>query len=567
MMKKIGVFISVLIGVVYPPLILLLSSITSGRTNGKILLAPLQFFTTDTFLYLSVARNSVGKPFYTSDGLFPTNGFHPLWEFLLTKAFGIPDFTNNQAAQILLVFGLSIILVALGMSFFGLVIYGLTGNFALSLLASVPGFYYLIFSLVAHHYNSTWSFINGMESPLSILWFGLLLYLTFNKKILLGATYSGTIALAFLITLIIFTRLDDIFLLIPYLILIFLFSTLKKGVFGKLLILFAVPAVAVFIYLIYNYSYAGSLLPVSGILKQGNWLTLNSIYFLGSFIPVILIHFYDYWSEAAMRSLQMCVPALLAVLWLLYWIKNLRRGSWGAFFRDNYDKTVMGALCLYGVMKGTYNLLFVDLWGQGHWYYPFSIMVFNLMVASLAANSLKGNISGHKQLIFNVITLAFIILMANAFINNKVLSNYKAYNYDFWMQRSFITQKLKTIDPNIKIIEYDDGVISYFLDIPTMNGLGFTLDREGFEAQSSGRLLELAYSRGFKVIGVLNYLTLPPDVENDPDKLRDYLCRLPHIKLEDLNQWKFEILYKDPRSNAAFITFEPVLAGSANHQK
>jgi hypothetical protein len=566
-MKKIGVFFSVLIGVVYPPLILLLSSITSGRTNGKILLAPLKFFTTDTFLYLSVARNSVGKPFFTSDGLFPTNGFHPLWEFLLTKVFEISAITNDLAIQMLLVFGLSIILVAFGMGFFGLVIYGLTDNFALSLLAAVPGFYYLIFSLVTPHYNSTWSFINGMESPLSILWFGLLLYLTFEKKMLFRATYSGTLALAFLISLIIFTRLDDIFLLIPFLILIFLFSTSKRDAFGKLLVLFTVPSVAIFVYLIYNYSYAGSLLPVSGISKQGNWFIPNSIYLLVTFIPVILIHFYDYWSEAAMRSLQMCVPALLAVLWFLYWIKNIRRGNWETIIRENYDRTAMGALCMYVFMKGTYNLVFVDLWGQGPWYYPLSIMVFNLITASLVANSLKVYLSGHKLMILNVIALPLMILTSNAFINNRVLYNYNSLYYDFWMQRSFITQKLKTMDRNIKIIEFDDGVISYFLDIPTMNGLGFTLDREGFEAQSSGHLLGLAYSRGFRVIGVLNYLNLPPNIENYPDKLRDYLCRLPHIKLEDLNQWKFKILYKDPISNAAFISFEPVLAGSANDQK
>jgi len=42
------------------------------------ILAAFTFFTSDTYYYLAVARHSVNAPFFTFDGLYPTNGFHPL---------------------------------------------------------------------------------------------------------------------------------------------------------------------------------------------------------------------------------------------------------------------------------------------------------------------------------------------------------------------------------------------------------------------------------------------------------------------------------------------------------
>lgn len=269
--KNILYFYAILIGVSYAPVVLLLNSMARGTT----ILAPLQFFTSDTFYYLTIARHSVGKSFYTADGLFPTNGFHPLWGFLLKTVFGLPAFVENPTSQILLTFGLSFILVAIGTTVFAFVVYKITRNFGISLTASVSGFYYLIFSTVSPSYNSTWSFINGMESPMSICLFGLFLYLLINKRLLHRPTISAVIFSAVIMTLIIFARLDDAFLLLPYLALIYIFSDSKKETITKLTIATGIPVLATLAYLFHNYSYSGSFLPVSGMIKQGNWLVVN----------------------------------------------------------------------------------------------------------------------------------------------------------------------------------------------------------------------------------------------------------------------------------------------------
>ncbi len=553
-MKRVALFISVAAGVAYAPVILLLRCVTS-RTP---LLAPMQFLAADAFYYLSIARHSIGKAFYTSDGLFPTNGFHPLWEWLLTKLFSLPGLVNDQGLQLLLVFWLSIVLVTLGTGLFALVIHGLTDNFALSLLASVPGLYYLAFSLVEPEYNSTWSFINGMETPLVILGFGLLCYLTLNKRILLGPGYAATILLACLLTLVAFSRLDDVFLLIPYLIFAAYFSGSRRDALIRLLILGAIPGISLLLYVVHNYAYADSFVPVSGLSKQGIALAANLYYFILTFIPIAVISSDVFWSEGTMRTLQLFIPVILAAIIMVRSARWLGKDNREGERNSRYNEIVIAGLCLYVILKGVYNLAFVRLWGQGHGYFPLSIMIFNLVLADAVGGRLKGIASGARSFALGCASLAFVVLAGNALLTHKLLESYNGIFYNFWIQRSSIQQKLQSIDPNVRIIEYDDGPISYALDIPTMNGIGYTLDQAASLAKSRGQLLQLAYNRGFRVIGLLYYYhPLPPESADDPESLRALVQGAPNIGAEDLSQWRFSLFYEDPKSRALFIKFEP----------
>lgn len=550
-LKQVLLSYSVLFGVVYAPLILWLSA----RNRSASILSPIQFFTSDTFYYLSIARHSIQSVFYTSDGIYPTNGFHPLWGFLLTKLFSLPAFASNLDGQIFLTFGLSLALTALGMMFFGLVVYHLTENASVSLLASVPGFYYLIFSPLIPNYNSTWAYINGMESPLSIFWFGLLLYFLINRNILLEQSLWQTLIVTVLMTLVVFSRLDDVFLLLPFWALLFLFSNSRKQAFARLAIAIGIPLVALLAYMIFNYSYTGSAMPVSGLIKNGNWLPVNLIFFFTSFFPIQLVQYDPIWPEASMRSLQTVIPALAAVIWIFTWGRNQ---NWKSIPRDTF--TIISALAVYVVIKGMYNLVLVYLMGQGHWYYSISIMVFNLIAAIVIAGFLKGITSQRQRTLLAVASFSLVILLGNAFVHHKIQSEYNLGYYKFWLQKDSVNEALNALAPELKVIEYDDGILSYLLDAPAMNGFGFTLDKEAAQMQTDGRLLELAYQRGYRTIAVMSYITFPDDLENDSDQIRERLQDMPGIKLENLDQWQFQFLYRDEESSSAFISFEP-LAG------
>ena len=67
---QVLVFAVAFLATIYPPLLSL---------HGQGIAGVFSFFPGDAFYYLSIAEHSVGKSFYTFDGSFPTNGFHPLW--------------------------------------------------------------------------------------------------------------------------------------------------------------------------------------------------------------------------------------------------------------------------------------------------------------------------------------------------------------------------------------------------------------------------------------------------------------------------------------------------------
>src|SRR6185436_10709172 len=50
---------------------------------------PGAFITEDSYFYAVVARNLVTTGAQTFNGIFPTNGFHPLWLYLLA-AYDLP---------------------------------------------------------------------------------------------------------------------------------------------------------------------------------------------------------------------------------------------------------------------------------------------------------------------------------------------------------------------------------------------------------------------------------------------------------------------------------------------
>ncbi|MFP6638750.1 MAG: hypothetical protein VCC04_00795, partial [Myxococcota bacterium] len=124
-----------------------------------------KYFASDSFYYLAIADQSSVAGYYTFDGLNPTNGFHPLWEFYLRASFGVLALQPEQ--QILFTAASSVVFSSVGAGLFAWVVFGLTGRFAVALLAAVPGLFFLVMPHFGKNFAAQWNFSNGMESPLS----------------------------------------------------------------------------------------------------------------------------------------------------------------------------------------------------------------------------------------------------------------------------------------------------------------------------------------------------------------------------------------------------------------
>jgi hypothetical protein len=504
----------------------------------------ISFFEADTFYYLNVLKRSISLDYYTYDGIYPTNGFHPLWQYLIT---GISKFFNINTLDGLIytVFIISNIFVAIGSILIFSVIKNITSSAILAFLGTVPGFYYLLFGYIHSSYNSTWSYINGMESPISFLFLSIILYLLFNKKYLENTKASQYVILGILLSFLILSRLDDIFIMLSFT--VYLLFSLRKSHYIKASLVGFIPLIAIICYMYFSYSYSGLLIPISGTEKFG--LSLSNIIKL---IDLIYPHFmmvsssvdYSVWAELSQRQMQMIVPLMLAIILYIYVYKKK--------VRTNIDKVLL-LLASYVVIKAIYNLFFVSMWHQGHWYYTNSIVISSIIIAYFISEfiSLKKN-----TITVSIVITLYIIIMANSFVSNKTEIRHNNVYKVFYDQKDEIQSILN--ENNVTgIVELDDGIVGYSLENPTINAFGFSLDKDAMKNKKEGKLFDVAINRNYNGFASLTYMSgFTNDMINDNVKLNKYIKSLPWMKEQNLSKYNFRFIYKDEKSGATFIKFE-----------
>jgi len=346
-----------------------------------------QWFAADTFYYMAIAKNSSWFPLFSFDGIHPTNGFHPLWQVILKLSFLTPALSVDQSAQLIFVYFLSGILVSLSA---GIIVYGMVGigqPAALTLISIVPGLFFFLFSTVNPHYGNIWSYTNGMESPVSLFLFSCLFVLLLKNPIYKGVSQKILFQISICLSLLALARLDDIFIIPSVLLPIFLGSESIPDRIRKIFLLTALPVTIISIYCSINYQYAGTPLPISGLIKNGVSLLPNSTNFINVIFPLLEIGKKSpwlYWDEVSWRALHNVATMIVAIGFLA--ILKFRICK-----KDTEMLTLDAALismAAYILLKGFYNLVFVALWHQGHWYYPISIVGSNLLVCRIIHNEL-----------------------------------------------------------------------------------------------------------------------------------------------------------------------------------
>lgn len=560
----VGMFLSVAALTAGPPL-------AAFFEHGS--LGIFRYFSADAFYYLAVADHSIGAPFFTFDGSHPTNGFHPLWQWLLAASFAALDLAPER--QIVFTFGVSVALTALGTGLFALVILRRTQRPALALLGAVPGFFYPIVAGLNPHVGSSWSFANGMESSLSVFWLGILLTAWTGRRTLgPGAPALNLLISSALLTLVTLSRLDDIFLFAPFLLLVFATAGSRQEGIRRAGLASAIPFVVIGAYLVWNVLAAGSWLPSSGLTKaQPLWgLARNGYALVTTLAPFAdTREGPDVWASEAWRVAQMVLPALLAGWWLATRPLPLRRGESDA---ARWRNAPLALLAGYTILKCGYNFSMVSLWHQGEWYYPLCILTFNALLADILSDALdrrarpsrlaaRGPRLGQHG-VATALALVVSVAAAAGVVQMKRGTKWHARYHAFWSERAETRDRLEAACPGCGVLSFDDGIVSYSLEgTATLNGLGLTMDAEARRALSEGRLLELAWSRGHPLLVSVEY-GMPAAAYTSPASLHRHLEASRHLAREDLTGWDFEVAFRSRVSGVHFVRFRPRAAPGAS---
>jgi hypothetical protein len=526
----------------------------SWRENSEVLI---RFLTGDAYHYLAIGRNSHIYHMFTYDGLTVTNGFHPLWQYLIRTQFFLFDI-NTHSRQAVAVMFMSLFAITLGSVLTSAAIIRLTNQKYLGLLVA-PGVFYL---LIGVHANclSIWSNFDGMESGLSVL-FGGLFYFLVSKQInpSNGAfdLLKTSRIIGLTIPFIILSRLDDVFIIPAFLLVILIYKAGNQEKLTAALWLVMPAGLTIVVYLFYNFLTVGAAMPLSGSTKAG-FVGPTTFYLTSAihFPPIMDIKNFltekqsdgKLLFENRFRFIQMLYPLLASVFGV--WILIERR------LQDGIGFLAFG-ICLYILFKMGYNFLFVHPWHQAGWYYAF-ISLSLTVLAALTLNNIFSPVKFSKTGKIGLLTFYGLLLLFLSSVQyyELIYIRASAAELKFWEKKDLIRSKL--LEKNVTgLINVDDGITAFLLDFPSMHGFAFATDVNAQKAYREGRMLTLALSRGINALTGFGYL---PKLDNQSQFQANPLAYLKNslawdTMFAEADKFDFNLIYYDEDLKMPFILF------------
>ncbi len=470
----------------------------------------------DSMYYMAIANNFSKFGILSFDGVESSNGFHPLWQWMMALGFKWSGMSHHD--QIFLVMGASVLFVWLA---YVIVSCGLmamlgTGPGLVASLAMLPGVYSLGFEPRRHYFGETgvlytlspYSAMNGMETPLSLLLWAVF-FVAFVPRFLRGSEARledyFPLSVRLCLPLIILCRLDDCFIMIAIGVFVLLYRgiTLKEKIAALVHISWP-TAVVLAGYLGFNYYNLGVMLPTSASTKVEAFHHFDFMGFYQLFrqvLPAIA------WWGLAVRV----VPVMLALI----------AGTCGAVLalraRYRYGRSAAGDLvflfCVFIATKAFFIFTSLYLGHQGYWYYFSMVDVMNVM-AAMSAGAL---VQAHKRAL-EPLAVMLVLLIACRMPNdiNMLLASRGSatrtlgdLEYNFWENSEMIKAYLNEHVPEGKLIDTLDGMYAYLLDMPAESVRGFPSSPQELERRRHMDVWTSIVSRGYNLVPDWGGFTTP----------------------------------------------------------
>lgn len=465
--------------------------------------AVFNYFAADSFYYLTVAKNSQ-RLWNSADGITHTNGFHPLWQNLLNLVSWI--FSPTKSNLIWITFGFSFFFVLVGFLLMSHVSKKISSS-SFSWIFMFPGIVYLCsYQSTTVEYGVTniyqpLSFLNGMESATTIFLFGLLFLFLSRFSDFQVNQYFG---LGGLISLIVMSRLDDVFLLAGFAVYILFVESQQK--FRKFILLVFPSVSALTILFLYHLVTNQTFIPVSGKIKGTDTGEFSSNY-----VTVLnLLHPGKLLEAVNTRAYGLFIPLFLAIFYLVMFglIRNTQHSTLNTF---SSLKIYFIPLSTYVIFKSIYIFYKFYLIETGYWYYVGPVICVNFLAVVIIGKLFDQT---HIQRFFLIFVIALIQIFNLSFTFHKLQTDNSSYTV-FSNRQTLESKLIELFGGDVKFIDGTDGIYSYIFDKPSQSARGFTTNRDGFKAFQAGGYdgyYSYLLKNGYNVLVGLNTYTHPvPD--------------------------------------------------------
>ena len=460
----------------------------------------------DTAYFYKIAWNVVHGKGLTFDGINPTNGFQPLWLYvLLPLAWIFRDASPENYFRAALVYQ-AVIVIGAGLPLF----------FALRRVTSLP---VALMTLAGFYAFSRNLFMNGMETGCLVLCLNLLLFYTLKYRIFIS--YNPTTALGFggLLGLLLLARLDMIFLIAIIYLLVAgrVWALWRAGANTSAIVRDAVLSLIALIavsspYFVYNKLVFGSVMPISGALKNSFPYVLQPEFGLKRFNA---------------RSLIAVGAALAFCLWYLFTLRS--RLSVYADGTRLLDLAVFVS-ALTTLIHYLNTALFMK-WAVFGWHFTIYHLSLCLIFASVA-NYLLNRLLYLRRLSYPA--TAIVVLLVSTYPVATADRLYRSFGWHAISYEAAVWARNNT-PPNTIFAMKDAGIFGLFSMRPVINLDGLVNNLEYQEYLRKGQLNEYLYQKGVEYIvqhsmqvfcerqadillGKYNFLDFPYRSQLYPDK-------------------------------------------------
>lgn len=415
---------------------------------------PSKFPADDGFFYPQIAYNVVHNGFMGFNDLYLTNGFHPLWMVFCTVAEFINPFDKAFVLKIIWLF--QVLLVLFGFMLLEKTIFKECRTGKIFCLA----FYCLMFFSLGTLYL--------IEAHLTFFTFALLLFFISRKL-------TNDLAFGFVCSLVFLARLDHIFVILPLGFLYWHFRKWNIKSLGIMLIGFLILAVP---YIISNYYFFGSAVPISGRIKSS--------------FP----HIQEYINFGIFQK----IFAFLGIVYFLFLNFNKK---------DQY-RSVKLSFLIASLLQLFYNLLFQSEIGQ--WYFVSQMFFCGLFIYDIV-NNLKGKVLKKVALdkivfagaLVFVCGIAWLKLTTSFSIQNNVFASHSKFEKK---SNDLVRQTAQAFEKNIpkdsRIYVYDfPGKFAFYSNFNVIPADGLVANKNYFDDMRSGNF------KNFLNKNKIEYLILP----------------------------------------------------------
>lgn len=519
--------------------------------------AAFMFLAGDAYLYLGIADHSTPEMF-SFDGERPTNGFHPLWQFILWFA---AQWTEDPLTLMNISAWGAVACTWAGVILLGTAVARMTGSWLLAGLV-VPGIYFLLIGQGVWGNLSVWNFHNGMEAGLALALTGAIA-LWISQATADEPRLSFWLVLGILTGLLMLCRLDEVF--VSAAIGAAWLAWFPRKALRRLPAFVALgspPLLMLAGYMVYNLSYAGAALPVSGAAKGEGALLANGWVTLVTFFgPIVDLRAWltDYTphvpslSGGDFRVAQLVFPALMAMGFIVVIFREFREAPWAP---------IVAGMCGAIVIKALYNGIWVNYWHQASWYFAFAHGTLSFTAALLLA-PVAAQWRTAAPFSFGFVTV--LVAGISLFQSSQTYLDRASWPVVTERQIFFyggpeIDSALEARVTGAKIIEFGDGIVNFTLGRPVRHGFMFAGDMESLEALQDERLLQASYEDGYRILTSFEYYSWPEaTLDRSSDEIRTFLSqRAANYGIRsELDDFDFEVIYVFEPTDTPFIVFRP----------